>query len=665
MNSDINKHTNALIHSQSPYLLQHAHNPVQWYEWGEIALNKAKEENKLLLISIGYSACHWCHVMAHESFEDEETAQMMNDYFICIKIDREELPDVDQIYMDACQLINGNGGWPLNAFALPDKQPIHALTYLPKDKWQNLIKQIHHLWQNEKEKAFEYAAKLSRGLKNMNLPPEISFKQAQSNLSELAFEAFDAIYDPIYGGNKRAPKFPLPNNILYLLKYGHIKNNPKSLEMGIHTLMQMSLGGIFDAVDGGFSRYSVDEKWFAPHFEKMLYDNAQLMPAFAYGFSLNNDPYLKNIALKTLAFCNQELRNENGLYYCALDADSEGVEGKFYTYTYEELKSNITENLPLFIAYFQCTENGNWEEHRNILYALATPKQAAIELGTTEETLVDCIEKGLLALKNLRQSRIKPGLDNKLICSWNALMLKGLAETAFYLEDPSIVQNAVQLYKAMVEQFYISGKLYRSYQTDKSNIAAYSEDYVSFIDALIHLYKITFDENVLKLANEMCLKTIELFYNPNKHFFRFSETQQQIIVDKYEINDDVINSSNSIMAHNLWTLSWYFDRSDWREMVTDMLSAMNTNIEKHAPWYSHWALLNLIKEEGMEQYIVSCAEQAEAISVLKLHKNEVNSLIACVNESTEIPLLKGKEYKNTKMMYHCKDQTCYKPQNIE
>ncbi len=654
------KKTNRLIHSLSPYLLQHASNPVDWHEWGEEAFEKARSENKLMLVSIGYSACHWCHVMAHESFEDEETANIMNTYFVCIKIDREELPDIDQVYMDACQLVNGSGGWPLNAFTLPDKRPIHALTYLPKTQWQKLLLSIRDLWQTNPAAAEDYAGKLSQGIANISLPPEIKPQDTDNIISEDILKTFIHQYDPVYGGPNRAPKFPMPNNYRYLLQYGQAKGEQKATEMGLFTLRQMALGGIYDAVGGGFARYSVDEKWFAPHFEKMLYDNAQLISLYSYGFAVSQNPFYKKIAIETLDFCFDELYGHDDLYYSAYDADSEGIEGLYYTFTYEEIEAILGQDTVLFCQYFQCTKSGNWEHGRNILFALDTIENAASQLEIDEPVLAETISSCLQKLKAFREQRVKPGLDDKYICSWNNLMLKALAESAIWLDEPKFVERAELLANSILKTFYADKNLKRIAKNGVVKINAFLEDHATFIDGLICLYQAGFNEEYLLKAKAICEQTITKFYRPEKGFFEFNSTDT-LITPKYDISDDVISSGNSIMAHNLWRLSWYFDQPEWREIAGKMLQGIMPVLKTSAPWYSHWAALQLMKEQGTEQIILAADESLKNTLPLKSHYKIPNAIFGFVGAETHIPLFKGKEYKGKNLVYPCKDFVCSEP----
>ncbi|HXC03914.1 MAG TPA: DUF255 domain-containing protein, partial [Bacteroidia bacterium] len=365
--------TNSLIHESSPYLLQHAHNPVNWHAWNETAWEQARKENKLVLISIGYSACHWCHVMEHESFEDTTVARIMNDHFVCIKVDREERPDIDQIYMTAVQLMSGHGGWPLNCITLPDGRPVYGGTYFRKQEWMNVLFNLADLWKTEPDKALHYASQLTDGIRQAELitvKPEALLPVAETLLN--CWDKWSRRLDPKDGGPNKAPKFPLPNNYLFLLHFGESELVPEATRKQIRehfrlTLHQMAFGGIYDQIGGGFSRYSTDAAWKVPHFEKMLYDNAQLLSLYAEAYRINPDPLYKRIALETVAFLNRELLSPDGVYCSALDADSEGVEGKFYVWTPEELQTLSGPDYPLLAAYYEINETGYWEHGNYIL----------------------------------------------------------------------------------------------------------------------------------------------------------------------------------------------------------------------------------------------------------------------------------------------------------
>ncbi len=659
-----NKKPNRLINSLSPYLLQHAYNPVDWHEWGEEAFAKAEAENKLMLISIGYSACHWCHVMAHECFEDEETAALMNSLFVCIKVDREELPDVDQIYMDACQLLSGSGGWPLNAFALPDKRPIHALTYAPKEKWHNILQSVNDLWINKSSMAYEYAEKLSAGIKNISLPPANDNEETSTeNLTNIIFDTIQSQYDPVFGGINRAPKFPMPSIWKFLLQYAHLNKNEQAFEMAVHTTNQICLGGIHDHAGGGFARYSVDEKWFVPHFEKMLYDNAQMISLLSYAYAVKGDSDFKTTALKTINFCNDVLSSGNGLYYSAIDADSEGEEGLFYTYTFDELATVLKNESDIFANYFQCSREGNFEKGRNILFAIDTRKNAAEKFGMEADAFESFIENCLSKLKTYRSKRISPGIDNKCICSWNALMLKALSEAALYLKEPALITKAEQLAAAMLNLFNSEKGLKRIEKDGIIKIDALLEDYASLADAFIALYQCSLDEKHLIEARKLTEICVEKFYRSEHGFFAFKH-KGNFITEKFDTTDDVINSGNSMMANVLWKLSFYFSKSDWKTMADNMLKAMRPLLKSSGPWYSNWASLQLFSENGTSQYILSAKTAEREKFPLSVYTNEANAILGFAGESGNIPLFDGKYHSGKNLIYPCKNMECYVPLEI-
>lgn len=610
-----------------------------------------------MLISIGYSACHWCHVMAHESFEDEAIARLMNDSFVCIKVDREELPDVDQLYMDACQLINGSGGWPLNAFVFPDQRPVHAMTYAPKANWEKLLTQIHHLYQTQPERAEEYAQKLSAGIGNMNTAPLISEDKQVSDISAKAVNKFKELQDKVFGGMNRAPKFPMPQNQKYLLQHSSVFDSDSS-KAALFTLQQMALGGIHDVVGGGFARYSVDEKWFAPHFEKMLYDNAQLLGVYAYAYKQSGDLFYKEVADKILSFCQQKMQSPDGLYYSAYDADSEGIEGLYYTWTWQELESLLKDDTIFFSQYFQCRRDGNWEHGRNILFAIDRIEKAAETFEMDPLIFRQKIESCLSILSENRNTRVSPGLDDKCICSWNALMLKGLAEHALFCTNKQSLQMAEKLHQNMRSQFFKGGDLYRT----PNSIKAYLEDYATYADALITLYQTSFKEELLLEALNVSQNCIDKFYRPESAYFAFTE-KPGIAGDKFDINDDVINSGNSTMAHVLYKLGWYFDKQDYLETSTNMLKNMSELMSMSSPWYSHWLSLQLFIEGHCKQYIFTGPESLRTEFPHHAYTQAANALFGYVSEETHIPLLRDKVSKGEKRLYICEDKSCGLPQS--
>ena len=423
------KHTNELINETSPYLLQHAHNPVNWFPWSAEILKKASDENKLLIVSIGYSACHWCHVMEHESFEDEKVAEFMNTYFISIKVDREERPDIDNLYMNACHLTSGNGGWPLNAIAFPDGRPIFAGTYFPKANWLHLLSHFVKLALNEPDKLYQQANQIEEGLKMMDniYKPINEPKEFTSNILDDIWRHWLPKIDFTWGGRAGAPKFMMPNNLIYLSKYYSISKEDRALEAINISLEKMALGGIYDQIGGGFARYSTDAFWKVPHFEKMLYDNAQLLSAYSIAYkNQNNELYLETIE-SIYNFLMTELKDISGGFYAALDADSEGIEGKFYIWSFADFM-RITKNDKLLANYYSVTEEGNWEDGHNILFRTETDDLFCKKNNLTQGNWKENVIAQNRLLLNERNTRIRPGLDDKILLNWNALLVNGLIE---------------------------------------------------------------------------------------------------------------------------------------------------------------------------------------------------------------------------------------------
>ena len=445
---------NQLIHSTSPYLLQHAHNPVDWHPWGQKALDKAQREDKLLIISIGYAACHWCHVMERESFEKEEVAEIMNKYFVCVKVDREERPDVDQIYMNAVQLISGRGGWPLNAIALPDGRPVYAGTYFPKDQWLAQLEHVANLYQTQRAEIVKVGTHLEEGIKDMAFS---GLKVEASLFSEKTLEdTYLSIIQRIdfeEGGTQGAPKFPMPVIFQFLLRYHQHSQSATSWKAIEISLDKMALGGIYDQIGGGFSRYSVDAIWNVPHFEKMLYDNAQLVSLYAEAYQVSHKPLYQEVVYESLDFILREMTSPEGGFYSALDADSEGVEGKFYLFTTKELQNLLGDKTKCVIDYYNATEAGNWE-HSNILFVTDDIETVAARLQISATELADTIQQAKEILLTERTKRIRPGLDDKILCAWNALMLKGFVDAYRVFGETRFLEAALNNARFIVKELF-------------------------------------------------------------------------------------------------------------------------------------------------------------------------------------------------------------------
>jgi uncharacterized protein YyaL (SSP411 family) len=640
--------SNSLINESSPYLLQHAHHPIHWLPWSEDAFEQARRQNKLVLISIGYSACHWCHVMAHECFEDQEVADLMNAHFINIKVDREERPDVDQVYMSAVQLMTQKGGWPLNCITLPDGRPIYGGTYFPKEQWIHVLKSLVYTFQNDKEKVEEYAVKLHEGLSVNEL---IAIPQYEPNLqSEKLVELvarWKKQFDWMEGGMSRAPKFPMPNNYGYLLAHSRFFKDEKLQEYVRLTLDKMAFGGIYDQIGGGFTRYSVDMIWKVPHFEKMLYDNAQLMELYAMGYEAFQVDHYKQIVLEIFTWLQREIRDESGAYYSALDADSEGEEGKYYCWNEDELKFMIRSDYDLFADYYAVSNRGFWEDDKYILLKtqsdVAFAKKWNIDVHDLENKVSDW--KSLLLSE--RQKRIAPGLDHKCLTSWNAQLIKGMcrAYNAFHQEEFLIEARKIGKW-ILSSQVQPNGHLYHVNTNGVASIDGFLEDYAHAIDAFIQLYQRTGELTWLEQAKIWASLVEKEFMHPESKMCYFTSNDTQLVVRKMEIHDNVIPSSNSVMARNYFRLGTYFREDRWLEHARQMLANVYDGMETYGSGYSNWAHLLLEMNQGLAEVHLMEVQTGEIVSwpdhaLLSYHK--------------EIPM--SESYATG--IYVCAKGTCY------
>ncbi len=653
---------NSLIHASSPYLLQHAHNPVEWYEWGTAALEKAKAENKLILVSIGYSACHWCHVMEHESFEDFEVAEVMNKNFVCIKVDREERPDIDQIYMLAVQLMNGNGGWPLNAICLPDQKPIYGGTYFRKKDWINILENVAKLWQNEPEKAKGYAERLTDGIQQAEkiIPIAADVEFSKAHLQEIV-EPWKRHFDIDKGGYNRAPKFPLPNNWSFLLKYSALTPDEASFTAVCITLEAMAKGGIYDQIGGGFARYSVDDKWHVPHFEKMLYDNAQLIGLYAEAYQcLKFEPFVAVIK-ETIEWAIREMSAENGLFYSALDADSEGVEGKFYVWDKIQFDQILGEDAALFADYYNVTEEGNWEEEQtNILMRIYEEEDFLAIHKIDAETFSAKLKNAKTKLLKERSKRIRPGLDDKCLTAWNAMMIKALAESSQILSTAEYYTRAKKAADFILANLIMpDGGLYRNYKNGKATIAGFLDDYAFMIEALIALYETDFNENWLKAAKDLTNYVIANFKDEESDLFFYTAANGEVLIArKHEVMDNVISASNSVMAQNLQKLGLLFDDEFYRERALAMLKSVLPRIKAYGSAYANWSIQLLNEVYGINEIAIVGIDY-------QVVRNQMNSFyipnkVLLGGIKSKLPLLEGKQSNETKI-FICKNKTCQLP----
>lgn len=660
---EAHKYTNKLADESSPYLLQHAHNPVNWYPWGEEALNKAKDENKLILISIGYAACHWCHVMERESFEDEQVAVLMNEHFVCIKVDREERPDIDQIYMTAVQMMTGSGGWPLNCFALPDGRPVYGGTYFRKDQWKHVLTSLSEMYQSDKQKMLNVAADLSKGIIEAEV---INYKvdakeYSDKDLKEIV-ELWKPYFDNIEGGTDRAPKFPLPNSYEFLLNYSYFTSDKETLDHVYLTLNKMAKGGIYDQAGGGFARYSVDKYWKAPHFEKMLYDNGQLVSLYSKAYQLSKNEDYKRVVYHTIEFLERELRSSEGAFYSSLDADSEGEEGKFYVWNKKELDELLGEDSKLYCEYYQVNAQGNWEHNKNILQRSDNEEKIAEKYHLSIDELITKIELLNSNVLKVRAGRIRPGLDDKILASWNGLMLKGLADAYRAFNEPAFLQTAIKnaefISHMMIDNEF---RIWRNYKNGKANINGFLDDYAFVIDGFIALYQATFDEKWLNLAKNLTDYTLIHFHDDKSGmFFYTSDLDPKLIARKMEINDNVIPGSNSAMAKNLYYLGHFFYNDHYIEIASQMLHIVKDDIKRSGAYYSNWGILLTHFVYDLKE-IAIVGQSATEFRKDFDKKYLPQCLFAGSTLNSRIPILEERLQSGKTTIYVCENRVCKLP----
>jgi len=665
--SKITKKGNDLVNETSPYLLQHAYNPVSWKAWNKATLDEAKEQNKLIVVSIGYSSCHWCHVMEEESFENDSIAKIMNDNFINIKVDREERPDVDKVYMGAVQLMTGKGGWPLNCITLPDGRPVFGGTYFTKDQWSKILKDVSKLYQENPQKVEEFAQRVTEGIQTSELIT-LNKEEAVFKNEEIiaAINQSKGKLDTINGSFIGAPKFPMPNSIDYLLRYQYHFNDPELFKYIKKSLIKMAYGGIYDQIGGGFSRYSVDNRWHIPHFEKMLYDNAQLVSIYSKAYLQDKNELYENIVKETLAFVDKELNAYNGAFYSSIDADSKNEnneleEGVFYSWTKQELKTHI-KDYELFANYYNINTAGFWEKDLYVLIRNQSNTEFEKKNKLTKKELKNKIANWKSILSAVRNKRNKPNLDDKILTSWNALMLQGYVDAYKAFDEKEYLDKAVKIAEFLLrKQLRSDGGLNRNFKDGKSTINGYAEDYATVIQAFISLHEITLDEKWLILSKEIMEYTIIHFYDSTSGmFFYTSKEDPSLIARKTEVNDGVISSSNSIIGNSLFKLGHYFYDKKMTKISEQMLNNLKTEIIKNPLGYSNW--LHLMMNFTQPFYEVAVVGKNADTITKELFKNYLpNILISASNKDSELPLLEFKYIDGKTLIYVCVNGTCKLP----
>ncbi len=639
---------NKLINETSPYLLQHSENPVNWYPWCEEAFQKAKTENKPVFLSIGYSTCHWCHVMAHESFEDTKTAEILNKHFVSIKVDREERPDIDSVYMSVCQAFTGSGGWPMSIFMTWDKKPFFAGTYFPPHSrygmpsFSRLLNEIIKQWNSNQKDLLESAEEVINHLKREHFDENT---QSDNNQMQRSVQIFERTFDSTYGGFGDAPKFPTPHNLIFLMLYSKLNNKFKALKMAEKTLLQMRKGGIFDHIGYGFSRYSTDKYYLVPHFEKMLYDNALLIIAYLSAYSItNNDIYL-DTAEKNAEYILKEMTSEYGGFYSAQDADSEGIEGKYYTFSLNEILDILGEEKgKKFAEVFDITENGNFEG-MNIPNLLKS------------NDLYAEFQEEIKKLYSYRKNRFKLHLDDKILLSWNSMMIVALSMLYRVTRKDQYLSSAQKAQDFIEKNLSDGSKLYTSFRDGKCSKHAFLDDYAFYVTALIELYNSTLDRNYLNRAEKFSEETVRLFMDNKSGGFHLSyRDNTELFINPKETYDGAIPSGNSVMTYNLVRLYQITENDIYKELLGKQINFMSAKTYDYPSGNSMFLIAMLLNEDYIPHITISLKELSDLNKIREQLPLMAN--VSIVAKNPKFPLL-----NNQTTFYVCKNRNCLPPTN--
>ena len=658
---------NRLASEKSPYLLQHAYNPVDWYPWATEAFEKAKVEDKPVFLSIGYSTCHWCHVMEKESFEDKETARILNDNFVSVKVDRELRPDIDIIYMKVCQALTGSGGWPLSVFMTPDKKPFYAGTYFPKESqgrypgFIDLLHNISDMWKNDRTRLITGADKAELFLKKET---SIKSENIDPQIINNVYEQIKSYFEPKYGGFGYAPKFPTPHYIFFLLRYYKMTNDQNALSMVEHTLQSIYKGGIFDHVGFGFSRYSTDNKWLVPHFEKMLYDNALLSIAYSECFALTGNELYKEIAEKVFRYILRDMTSPEGAFYSAEDADSEGIEGKYYVWSYKELSKILNDNrLKTLSNIYDVSPAGNFEGF-NILNLINTDLSKINETGLKRE-----LEDIISSLYDHRQKRVRPFKDTKILTSWNGMMIAALAIGGRILSRSDYIvsaKNAVKfILKAMTDE---DGRLLNGYKHGVNSAKGYLDDYVYFIWGLNELYRSTSDPEYLKKSLELNDITYKLFWDDqNAGYYFYGTDNEELLVRAKEHYDGAVPAGNAVAAMNLLTFYEYTEEYKLKEQADKLFKAFGSIIKEQPVSHIHFLNAFIMTYYGTRQIVLTGRDKTELQRTRQRIDKKFLPFTTCMlydgsDESTDvIPRLKNYLVNDKITAYVCENFNCRQP----
>lgn len=658
---------NRLAHETSPYLLQHAHNPVDWYPWGAEALGRAQAEQKPIIVSIGYAACHWCHVMERESFENEQVARVMNEYFVCIKVDREERPDVDQLYMEAVQAMGIQGGWPLNVMLTPEAKPFYGGTYFAPGNWVKLLENIAQAYASEHRAELDGSAERFAQVLQTSELAKYGATDADPNAGvndedfKLLTYNLGQRFDRERGGTNRAPKFAMPSIWRFLLRAHHISGSQYILNQVNLTLREMAWGGLYDQVGGGWARYSVDAEWLVPHFEKMLYDNGQLLSLYSEAYQVTCDPLYREVVFQTVAWVRRELTNPEGGFYSSLDADSEGEEGKFYVWTREELQHVLGTEEALASAYYSCTGLGNWEHGRNILHRRQSDADFAAAHDLEPHVLAKLIHGWQQKLLAARAHRVRPGLDDKVLTGWNALMLSGLVAAYRAFGEAELLELALRNAEFLAQHLRNGPRLYRTWKNGRATISGFLEDYALVIEAYVSLYEATFSERWLREAAELMSYVLENFFDPAEQQFYYTDASAEpLIARKKELFDNVIPGSNSVMAHNLLRLGRHLENAQYQALATAMLGQVQSLVVKEPQHLTNWASLYVALLRPGAEVAISGPRAEEFRRELSQHFLP-NDILAGTLQTSSLLLLEGRAATANTTIYVCRNRACQLP----
>tara|TARA_Y100000814_G_scaffold104235_1_gene73123 strand:- start:3621 stop:5669 length:2049 start_codon:yes stop_codon:yes gene_type:complete len=667
--------SNRLIHETSPYLLQHAHNPVEWFPWGEEAFLKAYEEDKPVLVSIGYSACHWCHVMERESFENVEIASKMNELLVCIKVDREERPDIDSIYMNAVQQMHGHGGWPLNVFLLPDGRPFYGGTYFPPSdfrgmpSWPKVIDAVSEAYKTQRNMVEENANVLTNAL-IAHVSKEHPQESINSTITDNAFQTLLSVFDHENGGFGNAPKFPQSMPQEFLLRYYIRTGDQRAKEMVEVTLSKMAKGGIYDQLGGGFSRYATDDQWLIPHFEKMLYDNALLASLCAQFFTLSGDHQYSILVQEILDYINRNLRHDQGGYFSSQDADSEGVEGKYYVWTLSEIQLILGDDADVYAYHYGVTQNGNFEG-ANILNIQGSIASSSNVLNLEIENLRRILRDSNQKLLNQRTKRIPPATDDKVLTSWNALILRVFAEAGLSLGRKDYIESAENNAKFLLENLYINNRLLRTWKNGEAHLLGYLEDYAFLINALLSLHASTFSSEWIATAERLTDEMIELFWDDESNrFYDVGVDHEQLITRPYTVFDNAIPSGSSSAAEALLRMYKITNSKEYFQKSEAILQEVIPLISRYPLGFGNWLkILELYMAKSTELVIVGRPEDLNTQELIQVVSSKFLPFLTLYginpdeNQIFQSPLSEDRANADAPMAYLCNNFTCELPTN--